>query len=271
MRQKREWNNKTSISIIILLVFISMAVTSIDGCGYLGLFGHAAWKEEVLLHDGSKIVVKRWQKTMNVYSYEKSTLLKEQSLSFKHPNTREKIAWKDGPTEGIRTANFRLLALHLINNTPYVITEAYGCFSYNRWGRPNPPYIILKYEGEEWKRIAIHDLPPGLKSINLMLNTTGRTEINTALRGLVTTENIIKLRRPPQAIYQSIVRTPMEGVGCEGMIYDGRGGWSGVDYSKMQVSYEACIDECKKVLSMKGSDLQYCPCTRLFNKNNKGE
>jgi hypothetical protein len=261
-----KWNSKTGISFIALLVFIALAITSINACGYLGIFGEASWKEEVLLHDGSKIIVKRWQKTINVYSYEKSTLLQRQSLNFKHPKTREKIVWKDGPTEGIRNANFRLLAFHIKDNTPYIITEAYDCFSYNKWGRPNPPYIIFKYEGEEWKRIAIHDLPSELTSINLMLNTTGKTEINTALRGLATTDNRIKLRRPPHAMYKSIVRTPMEGVGCMGMIYDGRV-WTGFDYSKMKVSYEVCIDTCKNVLS----NQKYCPCDNLYNKSNKGE
>lgn len=267
-KENGKCNNKTGIGIICMLVFIVMAVTSINACGYFGLFGEASWKEEVLLHDGSKIIVKRWQKTINVYSYEKSTLLQRQSLNFKHPKTREKIVWKDGQTEGIRNVNFRLLAFHIKDNTPYVITEAYDCFSYNKWGRPNPPYIIFKYEGEEWKRIAIHDLPLEVKSVNLMLNTTGHTEISTALRGLVTTQNIIKLRRPPHAMYKSIVRTPMEGVGCEELVYKGRNrGWCGIDFFNTKPSYEACMSECKKVLF----DMQYCPCDRLFKDNNKGE
>lgn len=62
MKEKRELNYKTGISMIALLVFIAMVVTSINACGYFGLFGEASWKEEVLLHDGSKIIVKRWQK-----------------------------------------------------------------------------------------------------------------------------------------------------------------------------------------------------------------
>lgn len=256
------------IGIAILLVLLVTWLTSINMCGYLGIGGHLKWREEVLLHHGSKIIVQRWQKTFNVYTLEKSTLLQRQSLRFKHPKTREKIVWEDGPTEGIRTANFRLLAFHIKDNTPYVITEAYGCFSYNRWGRPSPPYIIFKYEGAEWKRIAIHDLPSELTSINLMLNTTGSTEINTARRGLVTDENIIKSRRPPHAMYKSIVRTPMEGVGCMELVPTGRGGWQETTIFKMQPSYAACMNQCKKVLF----DMQYCPCDRLFkDNNNKGE
>jgi hypothetical protein len=263
---KREINKKTGISFIVLIVFIALAVTSINACGYLGIFGELSWKEEVLLHDGSKIIVQRWQKRMNVYTLEKSTLLKEQSLSFKHPKTREKIAWKDGPTEGIRTANFKLVALHIKDNIPYIITTTYGCPAYNKWGRPNPPYVIFKYENKQWKRIPLEELPPEFKNVNLVMSVEKR-EIQAG-PSLISAEMVKKSNdRFHRPLFRSIVRTPMEGVGCEELVYDGRGGWSGTHFFKTKPSYEACVDECKKTLF----DMKYCPCDRFFKEKSKGE
>jgi hypothetical protein len=54
--KKRGLNKKTSISIITLLVFIAVVVTSLTACGFLA---SASWKEEVKLSDGRVIVVKR--------------------------------------------------------------------------------------------------------------------------------------------------------------------------------------------------------------------
>jgi len=59
-KENGKWNNKTSISIIVSLVFIVMLVTSITACGFLGIGGGTQkWKEEVKLSDGRIIVVER--------------------------------------------------------------------------------------------------------------------------------------------------------------------------------------------------------------------
>ncbi|MEE9912229.1 MAG: hypothetical protein K4571_10965 [Deltaproteobacteria bacterium] len=254
------------IGFVILLILFLTWLTCINMCGYLGILGHATWKEEVLLHDGSKIVVKRWQKRMNVYTLEKSALLKEQSLSFKRPKTGEKIVWNDGPTEGIRTANFKLIALHIKNDTPYLITQNYGCFSYNRWGRPNPPYVIFKYEDKKWKRIPLEELPPEFENVNLVMSIDAEEIL--AGPSLIPAEMVKKSNdRFHRPLFRAIVRAPMEFVGCEELVYDGRGGWCGIDYFSTKSSYEACVTECKKVLF----DMQYCPCDRLFEDNNKVE
>ena len=218
------------------------------------------------MHDGSKIIVKRWQKRMNVYTLEKSTLLQKQTLRFTHPKTGERIVWKDGPTKGIRTANFRLIALHIKDDTPYLITQTYGCFSYNRWGRPNPPYVIFKYENNQWKRIPLEELPPEFKNVNLVMSVEKR-EIQAG-PSLISAEMVKKSNdRFHRPLFRSIVRTPMEGVGCMELVPTGRGGWQETTIFKMQPSYEACMNQCKKVLF----DMQYCPCDRLFKDNNKGE
>lgn len=257
------------ISLMIMLVFLFTSVAYVNACGFLGIFGQASWNEEVLLHDGSKIIIKRWQKRSGPHSLGESPGIGEYSISFKHPGTKKTITWKDGPTEDIQYNNFDPLALHVKNNTPYLITTTYGCLSFNKWGRPNPPYVIFKFEGNEWKRIPLSDLPSVFKNVNLVLDTL-TYEKTLAGQSLITAEKVKALNSNlTQEIYKTIVRTPFKGggkSGCEELIYNGRG-WTGLYYFKKESSYEACLDECKKLMH----DIKYCPCSKLFLNNLKGE
>lgn len=258
-------NKKTGISFIVLLVFIAMAITSINACGYFGLFGEASWKEEVLLHDGSKIIVKRWQKLKGSHEIGQRPPVGEQSIKFTVPGTKETITWRDEYSEDIGRSNFTLLAVHILKSTPYIITTPRLCLSYNKWKRPNPPYVIFKYEGNEWKRIELTKLPAEFKNINVVIETKG--EVKKLLnQGLVSAEMVKKLNDElTQPEFKTIVRTPMEGVGCMELIRNGNGGWMDIGGFKNKPSYEACFDECKKLLF----DLKYCPCDRLFKTKTK--
>lgn len=269
--EKGRMNNKTSIGMIALLVSVAMLVTSINACGF---FNTASWKEEVLLHDGSKIIVKRWQKLKTVYSLEPSSLINEQSISFKLPGTNKKIVWKDGATKDIwMSVNFKLVALHIKDNIPYLITSPYGCMSFNKWGRPNPAYVIFRYEGEGWKIIEFADLPSEFKTVNLIQSTMSykhKKEIGFWHR-LLTADKIKALNKEGNKleIYKTIVRTPYKGGGqdgCPEMIYNGSG-WMGIDYFNTKATYEECLNECKKILVHP----EYCPCGKLFPNNKKGE
>ena len=264
-KEKGTWNNKTGVSIICMLVFIAMAVTSINACGYFGLFGEASWKEEVLLHDGSKIIVKRWQKREGRYEPGQKPPVGEQSITFKMPETNKTITWKDEYSEEIGRSNFELFALHILKATPYIITSPRLCLSYNKWGRPNPPYIIFKYEGNAWKRIELAALPVEFKKINLVINTEAH-EKKLVGQGLVSAEMVKELNSSlTQDECKTIVRTPMKGVGCGELVTDGKGGWMDIGGFKKRPSYEACFNECKKVLF----DIKYCPCDRLFKTKTK--
>ena len=50
-------------------------------------FGDPSWKEEVLLHDGSKIVVERSQSYGGRHEIGQSSPVKEQTITFTVPNT----------------------------------------------------------------------------------------------------------------------------------------------------------------------------------------
>jgi len=66
-------------------------------------------------------------------------------------------------SEDVHHSNFTFVALHILNATPYIITTAPFCSAYNKWGRPNPPYVIFKHENKGWKRIGLAELPAEFK------------------------------------------------------------------------------------------------------------
>jgi hypothetical protein len=257
--------NKSVIGTITLLIFIAVMVTSINACGYLGIFGEASWKEEVLLHDGSKIIVKRWQKLKGRHEIGQKPPVGEQSIKFTMPGTKKTITWRDEYNSNIWMSNYEVLALHILNATPYIITSPHGCFSYNLSGRPNPPYVIFKYEGNDWRRIDIAELPTEFQNINLIIETKGYNEEKSMNQGFVSAEMVKELNSSlTQPEFKTILRTPIK-IWCEELATDGKGKWVEMGLFKSQHSYEACLDECKRVIF----DAENCPCDRLFKTNMK--
>lgn len=263
--EEREGNKKINIGIILIFIFIFIGVTNMSAAGFLGIGDTASWKEEVLLHDGNKIIVERWQKRGGPHTLGERPGILEYSLSFKHPVTKQTITWKDGPTEDISYANFDPVALHIKDNIAYIITMTYGCKSFNKWGRPNPPYVIFKYEENDWKHIQFSKLPSELTNVNLIIDTIN-DEKYLASQSFMNAEKVKELNKSlTQEIYKTIVRTPFkqEGDGgCPEMIYCGHGRWFGLDFFNTKNSYEGCVNECKKILF----DMQFCPCDRLFKE-----
>ena len=218
---------------ILILVTLSLilGVANIGSCGFLGIGGKTdTWKEEVLLHDGSKIVVERWQQHGGRHEPGQEPGIKVQSISFTVPGTKQVIAWRDEYDKTLGNNNFDLLALHILHTTPYIITEPYGCFSFNRWGRPNPPYVIFKYVGNVWKRIPLAELPVVFKNINLMIDTINYDERQAIKSGFISSEDVKRLNSDlTQEEYKTIARKPIIKKGPEGcpeLIYY-KGAWIG--------------------------------------------
>lgn len=177
--------------------------------GLLG-FGGTSWKEEVLLRDGSKIVVERTQTYGGSREIGQPKPVKEHSVTFSIPGSSSRITWKSEYGEDIKNTNFKLLALHVLNKTPYIVAVPALCLSYNKWGRPNPPYVIFKYEGKEWKRISLQELPIEFKEINLVIATLADEKI-VAAQSLVSAELVKKLNGSlEQPEYHSILREPVK-------------------------------------------------------------
>ena len=150
------------------VVFLMVGVSMSANAGLFG-FGGTSWKEEVLLHDGSKIVVERSFSRGGRHEITQGSPVKEQDLSFTMPGSNQTITWKSEYSEDVGRSNFHLLALHILNGTPYIVTNPNLCISYNKWGRPNPPYVIFKYDGKAWQRIPLAELPAEFKELNVVI------------------------------------------------------------------------------------------------------
>lgn len=136
-----------------------------------GLFSHTTeWKEEVKLNDGRVMVVERH---FNLGGYptldahERTPL--DQTVTFTLPDSNKKISWKTEFRNDVPELNsLSPLLLDVVGGIPYLATSPAGCIAYNKWGRPNPPYVLYKYVNDEWKRIPLEEFPAVLVHANLM-------------------------------------------------------------------------------------------------------
>lgn len=182
--------------------------------GFLG-FGGTSWKEEVLLHDGSKIIIKRSQSRGGSHEIGQPPPVKEHTISFTLPNSSKTITWTSEYGADVGRSNFDLLAVHVLNGTPYIVASPNLCLSYNKWGRPNPPYVFFKYDGKDWQRITLSEFPAEFKTINVAVSTLGDEDILTSL-GFVSAEKIKELNSDyKQPEYKTILREPLANEWCE--------------------------------------------------------
>lgn len=192
---------------LILMMGVGMSADA----GLFG-FGGTTWKEEVLLHDGQKIIAKRSQSYGGRNEIVQSSPIKEHTITFTLPNTGKSLSFKSEYSEDVGRANFNLLALHILNGTPYIVAEPNLCLSYNKWGRPNPPYLIFKYDGKTWQRILLAELPSEFKSINLIINNGREEDIERAANklGYVSADGVRSINSSlTQPEYKTILREPL--------------------------------------------------------------
>ncbi|MEI8014005.1 MAG: hypothetical protein WCH20_04125 [Nitrospira sp.] len=187
-----------------ICLFLTLGV-SMSAYGY----GGDSWKEEVLLHDGSKIMITRTVERGGRHEVGQKPPYKEQGLSFTLPGTNQTITWEDHYSQDIGTANFLPMALEISGGTPYLVVSPMGCLSYNKWGRPNPPYVIFQYQGKEWKRISLQELPTEIKMPNLIFSSPD-IEVEKFGKRFVSAEMIKQLINGyKQLEYKTILREPM--------------------------------------------------------------
>ena len=223
--------NRGPIRAGLLCVLLMMLETGLSACA-TGLLGGDRWKEEALQYDGGTVVVERLQSYGGRGEIGQGTPISEYRLAFALPGSGQTIEWESGYSQDVGRANLHPLALHVLKGTPYVITEPNLCLAYNKWGRPNPPYVIFKYDGKQWHRIPIEQLPPEFKEMNLVNDTKGDAK-RLVQASLVTPEEIKQfnwdLKQPELKV---ILRMPMSkqqiNQMCMEMIHY-RCGWFGVD------------------------------------------
>ena len=184
------------------------------GVSVFALGDNTRWKEEVLLHNGQKLIAERSQTYGGQHEVGQKPPVKEQKLAFNLPGSNRTITWKSEYSEDLGRANLNLLALHVLNGTPYIVTEPNLCLAYNKWGRPNPPYVLFKYDGKAWQRIPLSKLPAKFKSINVVINTLEHAD-EMSKQGMTPVADVMEfngslLRYPSaHAEYKTILREPL--------------------------------------------------------------
>lgn len=241
----------------ILIMLSTMAFTACSG---------ETWKEEALQADGSVIIVERTVDRGGRHEIGQKPPIKNQSFGFTVPKTKQTVKWEDNFTEDIGGSNFLPMMMNVHKDVPYVVAYPMGCTSYNKWGRPNPPYVVFKYENKQWNRIDLQELPEELKTPNLIFSMPDIEAKNTG-KSIVSAKEINAIYagyRQPE--YRSILRVPLPVTrmleSCALRYGNGKGHWLSEDWFKDSKSLKACQEVCKTKDFMGDT----CPCAKLFKE-----
>jgi hypothetical protein len=176
------------------------------------------WKEEVLLHDGKKIIVERSDTYDSSIPHEigQGAPLAEHKTTFMIPGTNRTVIWKSDNRSITRPEHLDLLSLDFLDGVPYVATTPNRSFAYDRWNRPNPPYVFFKYVGE-WKRISLEEFPEQFV-INVVVtslkNEQDKKKVVAENReyGFVRAQIVTEINHGPgrSRQYYTIFRTPLD-------------------------------------------------------------
>ena len=215
-----------------------------------------SWREQVALHDGTSLIVQRTQ-TVDPHGFREigqGPPLSEETLAFTMPGGN-KVRWRSD-FGGSYQDNLRPLALDIVDGSPYLVTNPTGCGAYNKWGRPNPPYVYFRYGGARWQRIVLQELPSVIDHANLMIGgffSRGRQLSDADRRAeYVPAKSIRKVNREMTSegrYLRQFTRQPMKGgeTGCEKLVQDGNGGWLSSDWFWRQPNLRACL-ECVRAI-----------------------
>ena len=205
------------LSRIAQSVCLLLTCLVIDGCN-----STFTWQEEVLLHDGNKIIVERSETYDSRIPHEldQDAPLAEHRTTFMIPGTNQPVIWKSGNHSVARSELLRpellLLSLDFLDGVPYVATVVSWPSGYEKWGRPNPPYVCFRYV-DGWERIPFDAFPENFK-INVLVKSVKHKPYRKKVLeennvyGFVRAQTIAEINSEPGAYkhFYSIVRTPLD-------------------------------------------------------------
>ena len=211
---------------LLLMLLISMHAHA----GLFG-FGGESWKEEVLLHDGQKLIVDRSVEFGGRHELGQKPPYKEQTLAFTLPSTKERITWEDHYSDDVGSFNFNPMLLEVFGDTAYVLSSPVNTQSFSKWGCPNPPYVVFKYQNKEWKRVPLQEIPAEVKLPNLVISSPDDVAKN-ANHGLLSVEMIKQANDGfSRSEYRTILREPIANTGM-GCLVKTKRGWESPGGSK---------------------------------------
>ena len=199
---------KKGWTVVLPLAVFGSFLIGLTGSTEAGLFGFGgdSWQEEVLLHDGSKIMVERRIERGGRHEIGQTPPYKEQRLRFTMPGTSQTVTWEDHYSDDLGQANFLPMALDIVKGTPYLVVHLMGCPSYNKWGRPNPPYAVFQYRENEWMRIPLEQLPTAITTLNVLFSQPD-VEVERLKTRLITAEMIKRVTAGyQQPEYRTLLR-----------------------------------------------------------------
>lgn len=235
-----------------------------SACAQTGRSGADSWKEEVLLHDGQKIMVERSQTYKGRSEPGQPAPIGEHTIRFSLPGSSKPITWTSEYGEDLGRTDFNLSALHVKDNVPYVVAEPNLCLAYNKWGRPNPPYVVFKYDGSAWQRIAFELLPAEFTTVNVVKRTRGIDVENLVKARQLSVEQVTKLiseleRPESKAILRTKINYDPE---CIPMVGNGKGRWRSAAWFETKPNLEACREACFQ----DSYDDKHCPCNSILQR-----
>ncbi|OYT92414.1 MAG: hypothetical protein CFE43_08160 [Burkholderiales bacterium PBB3] len=136
------------------------------------------WKEEVLLHDGTRMMVSRSQTHSGAGEIGQGQPITAISITFTPTKADRPITWELGEST-IRAGqvDLDLLGLDIVQGTPYIVTSPVGCLVYGQLGKPNPPYLFFKYVGQQWHQIPLQEFPAEIAKPNVRISIYSIEEI----------------------------------------------------------------------------------------------
>jgi len=171
MKTNQPWQKKITTLVLLLMLEISTSAHA----GLFG-FGDDKWKEEALLHDGSTMIVSRSQSYGGGHEIGQSPPMNKASISFTLPGTHRTISWNETlyPNDP-NSENLILLAVDIVDGTPFLITSPVGRMTTNKWGcLYDQRYVVLKYDGKAWNQIPMSELPLEITKSNVIISTQGQ-------------------------------------------------------------------------------------------------
>jgi hypothetical protein len=223
----------------------------------------ASWKEEVLLSDGQKIVVTRLVERGGRHEIGQEPSITLQTLRFKLLAGGNEIEWKTQASQDIGLADFQPLNIDIVANNAYVVAWPVGCLAYNKWGRPNPPYIAFKHTGEAWQTIPLKDLPSEIKVPNIIFGSPD-TNAKRLGKGMISAAEVGEVNgRLEQPEFKAILREKINyDPQCIPMVSNGKGLWRATAWFETKPTLEACHAACFH----DKYDEKHCPCNSIFQR-----
>jgi hypothetical protein len=130
----------------------------------------------------------------------------EHVISFVQPGSGRQIRWRTEFGTEIEKGSLIPLALDIVGTSPYLIATPAGCIGYNKWDRPNPPYVSFRFDGQNWQRTPLKETPSQISEANLVIGalTLEKERRLTTYSGPVPAEEIRKTNaeaKNPDAMY----------------------------------------------------------------------